>query len=271
MHNWRLIIHPKTNGAMNMAIDESLLESVSAHRTATTLRLYDWDPYTLSLGHAQPFSEINLNALQEYNWGLVRRPTGGKAILHADELTYSITASDDDPIATGNVIESYRRISSGLLNALSIINIEADSKPKDAANQSDSKSPVCFQYPSDYEITYGGKKLIGSAQARKKNGILQHGTVPLFGDIARIVLALNFPNDSEKEKSRQKIISRATTISNILGKVLSWDEMANAMKCGFEQALNITFQLDELSAWEDERSKQIYFEKYSNPEWNERI
>jgi len=271
MYKWRLIIHPKQDGAMNMAIDEALLESVSNHLSPPTLRLYDWDPYTLSLGHAQSYREINIDEINKFKWDIVRRPTGGKAILHADELTYSVTAPDDDPITSGSVIESYRRISLGLLKGLEIIGIHADSKPKDTSRQSDSKSPVCFQYPSDYEITFQGKKLIGSAQARKKNGVLQHGAIPLFGDLSRIVLVLQYSSHKEKELAKKQLLSRATTIEKIKKEHISWDKTAEAVKKGFEEELNILFQQNDLSEMEKKRAQEICTEKYSHPEWTYRI
>ena len=117
-------------GAWNMAVDEAILEFVGRNESPPTLRLFDWNPYTLSLGHAQPVSDVDMASLSELGWGLVRRPTGGRAILHADELTYSICANLDNPIVSGNVIDSYRRISKGLLKALELLDIRADSKPK---------------------------------------------------------------------------------------------------------------------------------------------
>ena len=271
MQNWRLILDPKQDGAINMAIDEALLESVSSHLAPPTLRLYDWKPYTLSLGHAQSYSDVDQEALKSLGWGLVRRPTGGKAILHADELTYSVTASVDNPITSGNVIESYRRISLGLLKALEIIGIHSDSKPKDLSGNAISTSPVCFQFPSDYEITFDGKKLIGSAQARKKNGILQHGAVPLFGDITRIISVLNFHNDQEREIAKSQLLSRAVTVENIINGRINWDQMSDAMKIGFEETLEIKFFQDCLTKWEIERYQQIYSDKYSNSDWTLRI
>ncbi len=124
-----------------MAVDEAILESVSSKIQLPTLRLYDWSPYSLSLGHAQSVSDVDIDELKVRGWTLVRRPTGGKAILHADEITYSICAHADDPTISGSVLESYQKISSALLKALEIIGINADSKQKktgDAASYSRS-------------------------------------------------------------------------------------------------------------------------------------
>ena len=271
METWRLIIHKKQNGAWNMAVDEALLESTAKKNSPPALRLYDWEPYTLSLGYAQAVRDVNINALNRFQWGLVRRPTGGKAILHADELTYSVTAPDDNEIMSGSVVESYQRLSIALLQSLEKIGISADSKPKDEKLLTSQTSSICFQHPSDYEITYNNKKLIGSAQARKKGGVLQHGAVPLFGNITRIIDVLMYPDDQEKESALSRLLDRATTIENILNKNISWNDMSAAMQYGFEKALQITFVQADLTEFEVIRSKEIYEEKYSNEKWTNRI
>jgi lipoate-protein ligase A len=271
MNIWRLIIHPPYDGAWNMAVDEAILECVSSKKQPPTLRLYDWFPYTLSLGHAQPAADVNISALQDHNWSLVRRPTGGRAILHADEMTYSVCAPMDDPTISGSVLESYQKISNALLSALEIIGIQADSKQKKSSDSVLSHDPVCFQFPSDYEITFQDKKLIGSAQARKKNGVLQHGAIPLFGDISRIIDVLRFPNEISRQSAKSRLIQRATTIKESLGKDISWFVLASAISEGFRQKLEIEFVKSSLSKLELARAVQIYHEKYANDAWTVRI
>ncbi len=254
-----------------MAVDEAILESVSAKSQLPTLRLYDWSPYTLSLGHAQPVADVNIPALMKNNWSLVRRPTGGRAILHADEMTYSVCAPNDEWTISGGVLESYQKISNALLNALEIIGIRADSKKKKESDSGLAHDPVCFQYPSDYEITFREKKLIGSAQARKKNGILQHGSIPLFGDISRIIEVLNFSDELNKQEAKERLLQRATTIKGSLGKDISWFEFATAISEGFRQKLGIDFDYSSLSKHELARAEQIYHEKFANDAWTLRI
>lgn len=254
-----------------MAVDEAILESVSSKMQFPTLRLYDWFPYTLSLGHAQHVADVNISTLQDHNWTLVRRPTGGRAILHADEMTYSVCAPLDDPSIGGGVLESYQKISNALLLALEIIGINAESKQKKPSDSTLSQDPVCFQFPSDYEITYKEKKLIGSAQARKKNGVLQHGTIPLFGDITRIIDVLSFSDEISKQNVQTRLIDRATTIKESFGKDVSWFALASAISEGFCRQLDIEFVKSSLSKQELTRSVQIYHEKYANDTWTMRI
>lgn len=268
---WRIIINSPHNGPWNMAVDEALLESISSHDQPPTLRLYDWQPYTLSLGHAQPVGDIDRKALQDRGWDLVRRPTGGRAILHADELTYSVTAPIENPILRGNVIESYRRISTALVEALRLIGLCADSKPKNTEEIHLSKDPVCFQFPSDYEITYHDKKVVGSAQARKKGGILQHGSIPLHGDITRIIEVLNYSDKNNKQQARAKLLERATTIEESLGRHVTWTDMADMMVRGFQEKLGINLVPDNLSKDELNNAIRIYREKYNHIDWTFRI
>ena len=268
---WRLILHPPYDGAWNMAVDEAILESVSSTNEPPTLRLYSWYPYALSLGHVQPISDVDLFELKRKGWSLVRRPTGGRAILHADELTYSVSAPIDNPILKGNVIDSYKRISAALLSALEFIGLKADSKMKNPEDLQLSKDPVCFQYPSDYEITFNGKKIIGSAQARKKNGILQHGSIPLYGDISRIIEVLVLEENRKKESAKQNLNKHASTLQNALGQFVSWSQMADAVIHGFNKELILEFNQSRLSQGEIKRAKEIYSGKYSHDSWTMRI
>ncbi len=271
MEKWRLVMNAPQEGAWNMAVDEAILEFVGRNESPPTLRLFDWNPYTLSLGHAQPVSDVDMASLSELGWGLVRRPTGGRAILHADELTYSICANLDNPIVSGNVIDSYRRISKGLLKALELLDIRADSKPKKESAKKISDHPICFQYPSDYEITYQSKKLIGSAQVRKKNAILQHGAIPLFGEITRILRVLRSDGLNSEQDASTQLQSRATTMEETLGRRLTWSKMAESIIQGFAIAHNIEFFHASLTKGELMRAVQIRKEKYANPEWTNRI
>lgn len=254
-----------------MAVDESILESVIEENQPTTLRLYDWFPYALSLGHSQHFSDIDQPRLQVKGWDLVRRPTGGRAILHADELTYSISSNAENPILKGSVIESYRIISRALLSALENIGLNANSKLKNQDDSLLSKDPICFQFPSDYEITINDKKIVGSAQARKKNGILQHGSIPLYGDITRIISVLNFENEQKMTIAKNSLFQKASTIKDTLGKFISWSQMAHAVILGFKNSFDVDFFQTQLTKQELNRAKVLFFMKYANNSWTLRI
>jgi lipoate-protein ligase A len=270
MNSWRLIITPPARGAWNMALDESILEHIGRGESISTLRLYAWTPACLSLGHAQPFTDVDFSRLKEHSWEVVRRITGGRAILHTDELTYSIIAPSNEPSVEGSVLESYNRIAQVLLAAVQSLEVPVEAK-EGKANIAETPNPICFEVPSTYEITVDGKKLIGSAQARKKNGVLQHGSLPLTGDLTRICQALVFENVSARESASKRLLERATTVESALGREVSWDAASQAFIHAFEAQLGINFEHGELSKSESKRTEELVKEKYDHPSWTERV
>ncbi len=269
---WRLIISNSACGAWNMALDEAILESVVNQKCPPTLRLYAWFPPCLSLGQAQPVRDVDMAALESRGWDLVRRPTGGRAILHTDELTYSVAARQDEPRVSGSILESYRRISAALLHALVILGLSPRADQKyplpDGAQQNGA---VCFEVPSNYEITVNGKKLIGSAQARRSNGILQHGSLPLYGDLTRITQVLAYPDQPSQEVAARRLISHAATVESILGNSPGWEEAANAFRTAFEMKLDLKFIQSDPEADESIRAEELVETKYGNSKWTQRV
>jgi lipoate-protein ligase A len=263
-----------------MAIDEAILEAAGRGAVPPTLRLYTWQPPCLSLGYAQSASVVSQAALARRGWDMVRRPTGGRAILHTDELTYSVCGPQSDPRLTGGVLESYKKLSQALLCALRLLGmpVEALEKPvmlpTDTASleaDNGSSNPVCFEAPSNYEITVGGKKLVGSAQARRKEGVLQHGSLPLYGDLSRIVQALAFADEAARAAAARRLLARAMTAEQVLGRPLGWEEAAQAFAAAFEETLDLKLEAGELTEAEHWRAGQLLEEKYANPSWTLRI
>src|SRR5438105_4494622 len=125
LEHWRLIVDPARDGAANMAIDEAILTAVGRGDVPPTLRLYRWEPACLSLGYSQHASDADLSRIEARGWHLVRRQTGGRAILHIDELTYSVALPINHPLVAGTIVDSYRRLSSALLAALEYICLDA--------------------------------------------------------------------------------------------------------------------------------------------------
>ncbi len=272
LSSWRLLQTSPARGAWNMAVDEAVLEAIGRKESLPTLRLYAWKPPCLSLGYSQPFTDVDQISLSARDWDLVRRPTGGRAILHTDELTYSVMGPAEDPRLTGNVLESYRKLAEALLVALRLLGLPAESLPEAASVPGRAQSgPVCFEVPSNYEITVDGKKLIGSAQARRKEGVLQHGSLPLFGDLRRITHALSFPDEKSREQSGERLLAKATTIETALGSRCSWEQAAQAFASGFRQTLNLELLPGSLTPAEQDRAARLVEEKYANPAWTERV
>lgn len=267
---WRLLMDSPAAGAWNMAVDEALLETVVRGESLPTLRLYGWTPACLSLGLAQPYKDVDLPRLKAHGWDVVRRPTGGRAILHVDELTYSVTAPPGEPRVQGSILESYQRLAGALVTAVRALGLPVEIEQHGPAVGAE-KGPVCFEVPSAYEIVVGGKKLVGSAQARKRHGVLQHGTLPLHGDLTRITQALVFANQAAREDAAQKLLARATTVESVLGRVIAWETAAQAFVEAFESQLGIKFERGELSSGEKARAEELVQKKYGHPDWMERV
>jgi lipoyl(octanoyl) transferase len=268
---WRLFITPPAPGAWNMAVDEVILEAVEQKKAPPCIRFYAWDPPCLSIGYAQPSTDIDLARLSALGWNWVRRPTGGRAILHTDELTYSLTAHLSDPRVSGGVLESYQRLSAALLAALHSLHIPAEAQPNRKPARNQENGAVCFEVPSNYEIVVQGKKLIGSAQVRRKNTLLQHGSFPLKGDLTRITQVLAFSDEQNRNDSANSLLSHATTAEAVLGTELIWQDAADAFINAFNNELNLELTQAELSDQEIIRVKELVQGKYSHPSWLSRI
>lgn len=265
MRQWHLIYDSPMIGARNMAIDEYLLTAVSQREMLPTLRFYAWNPPCLSLGYGQKSDDIDKVRIKEMGWDITRRLTGGRAILHTQELTYSLALPNDHSIAKGGIIESYQRISQALLHGMDSLGVQSQADKR--ADDVDLKNlgAVCFEMASHYEITAPDhRKLIGSAQVRRKYGLLQHGTIPLNGDIAQICDALIYPNEIEREEARYHVRERATTLAEATGQYFDWGTVAEAIRRGFEQVFEVEF-VDAPPLDEDE-IQRLTRESYANPE-----
>ncbi|WP_119072601.1 lipoate--protein ligase family protein [Aggregatilinea lenta] len=264
---WRLLVTGTTDGPSNMAIDHAIMDAVAEGRVPPTLRFYAWDPACLSLGFMQPLADVDRARLAVCGWDVVRRITGGRAILHTDELTYSVTVKDDHPVVEGDIIKSYRRLSTALCHGLDQLGaaVESDRRVEGAGK---AKGPVCFEVPSHYEITAGGKKLIGSAQVRKVGTVLQHGSIPLTGDIARICDALVFESEQKRAEARKKVHRRATTVEEVLGRTIGWDEAVSVFSASFAEVFDLALEPGDLTPDEQARATALRAEQYAAEDWN---
>jgi lipoate-protein ligase A len=260
---FRLIYDREHGGAANMARDEAISRAVSAGAQLPALRLYGWVPPAISLGQSQRIASVDEAACAADGVGIVRRVTGGLAILHTDELTYSVALPIDHPLAEGDVMTSYRRIAGAIVRALQMLGV-SDANADRVAKEDKAKGPVCFEAPSDYEVTGGGKKLVGSAQWRRVDGVLQHGSLPLHGDIARVCAYLfDAPGPDA-------VRARAGTLNDVLGRDVPWDEAAGAWRRAFADVLDIHFVEGVLSDEEAHCAGELIATKYGNGAWTKR-
>jgi len=256
------------NGPMNMAIDEAIAIEVSKGDSPPTLRFYRWDPPTLSLGYFQKANkEVDFDGLKKRGVGLVRRPTGGRAVLHDEEITYSIILKEDYKNIPYSITESYRVLSEPLLNGLKRMGLEPYMmKPLNTGRN--HTTSACFDAPSSYEIIVNNKKIIGSAQKRFYGVILQHGSIPYRMDIDKLFDCLRFDDPGRKEILKRYFKMKATSIFDELGKELTWEEMTSIFIEEYRKHFNVDIVYTGLTDQELELSKELYKQKYNTDQWN---
>ncbi|MDA1196576.1 MAG: biotin/lipoate A/B protein ligase family protein [Nanoarchaeota archaeon] len=251
-----IITKPKT-GAENMAIDEALLQLCKE----PVIRFYQWIPKAISIGYAQDIEkEINLDFCKQNNIKMVRRLTGGKAVLHDQEVTYSFVAPIDKIDLPKQVNESYRVIADALVYALKTLNIDAVMKkqPERLATS------ICFNSSNWYELEVNNKKISGSAQRRINNKILQHGPILLDFDAelnAKCFKTMNELDTKEQLKKR---------ITSLKKEATTPQQLINALKKGFEHTFNTKLQLTELTDEERVLANKLTVEKYTTDKWNKK-
>jgi len=254
----RMIIQGPENAFFNMALDESISEAVREHSSPPTLRLYRWDTPSLSIGHFQKISDIDTDYCSSKNYPVVRRQTGGRAILHDEELTYSLSAPKGLPMFGESLMENYTMISRALIAALHANNISARAsfERKKGTMQRD---PACFKAVSFAEITIDGKKLIGSAQKRFSNGFMQHGSILFDLDTVKLSRILRYKNSEE--------FSGIGTMKEYAPE-LSYEDLAVSLKSSFEKTLGVKLITDNPTKQELNMAGKLQKEKYSSKKWN---
>lgn len=269
---WHFINSGKCTPSYNMALDQALLEWHSEGLIGPVLRFYEWEPATLSIGYFQNVEkEINMEQVQKHNLGFVRRPTGGRGVLHEHELTYSVIVTESYPNMPETVTEAYRVISGGLLEGFKNLGLDAHFSIPESDEEKDHlkkpKSAVCFDAPSWYELVVEGKKVAGSAQTRQKGVILQHGAILLSLDEEKLVSLFKFASDEQRDRMRVGLREKAVAIDELAGRSVTAEESAAAFSKGFEQALNMKLELLTLTEEQIRYVKEIENAKYGNDEW----
>ena len=270
---WHFINSGPRSAAYNMALDEALLNWHSKGEIGPVLRFYEWEPATLSIGYFQQVErDIRIEQVKKEGFGFVRRQTGGRGVLHDDELTYSVIVSEKYPNMPETVTEAYRVISQGLLEGFRLLGFQAEfSVPQSEEEQAALKRPksgVCFDAPSWYELVVEGKKIAGSAQTRQKGVILQHGAILRHLDIDRLISLFRFPSEEAKQRMYDSLPQRAVAIDQLTERDIPIDELVRAFSKGFEKALHITLQPYTLTKEQEEEVHQLMEEKYANDAWN---
>jgi lipoate-protein ligase A len=228
MQIWRLIDSGVLDGSENMAIDEAILEAHMRGMTPPTLRFYRWKSPTLSVGYAQSYSPEEILACEKAGVSWVRRPTGGRAVFHGDELTYSVVVSADYGVS-GSIQGTYRQISQALVTGLQLLGVEAALKP---GSQKGASGRACFAATTQADLGYREHKLVGSAQLRRGGCLLQHGSIPRHLDRAFHEGFLG--------------PSHATSLEEVLGYLPTWEQSILALREGFERYFGVVLVSCEL-------------------------
>ena len=251
---WRVLEDSLQGGEFNMAVDRAILVACETGRVPPTLRLYGWDRPTLSVGYAQDLSkEIETGRCRELNIPVVRRPTGGRALLHCQEVTYTLIAPIPHPEFPSSLLGTYRKIAQALLAGLGHVGVQdaALAPVRGHSRTGDSfRSPSCLASLNHGEIEVQGAKLIGSAQRRTNRAFLQHGSIPIRCDRTLMHSLLKFSHANSRFNSVKTLKQKATTLSECLGRDISFKEVAQAMLDGFRQTFKGEWVCGHLTPFE---------------------
>lgn len=231
---WRLIPYDEFDGATNMAIDEEILEAHIRGEAPPTLRVYGFKPAAVTIGLSQKMDDTLVASIQSRGIDVVRRPTGGRAVLHLDDLTYSFVGSDTTRggFLSTSISESYRQISQGLIAAFAELGISTELGATGVAYR---HLADCFMATTGCDLHHAGTKLIGSAQVRRKGAVLQHGSVPLKQDPTLMPMLLGEPISAA---------ARHTNLFEIAGREISFAKLQSVFQSGFEKAFDVSLVVE---------------------------
>lgn len=267
---WRLIRSGPSTGACNMALDEALLESVAAGRSLPILRLYGWSPPTVTLGYFQRAeAAVNLEVCRTMGLDVVRRITGGRAVLHDREVTYSVISPERTALFPGGILENYRviaRVLQQTLDSFGLTTLLAPGRSRGSGGNGAQQS-ACFTAPATYELLHAGCKLTGSAQKRQGDAFLQHGSIPVELDPVCLFRAL----DTEQRLSPQaggEVLARSVGwLNRWLPQPVTIDDVEERLLASIARQWDLCLVEEEPAAAEQERSAQLAAEKYGNASW----
>ncbi|HHO5722180.1 TPA: biotin/lipoate A/B protein ligase family protein [Staphylococcus aureus] len=268
---WNFINTGSKDAYYNMAMDEALLNFVSRGEIDPVIRFYTWNPATLSIGYFQRLQkEIDIDKVKVKGFGLVRRQTGGRGVLHDKELTYSVIVPESHPNMPSTVTEAYRVISQGLLEGFKNLGFDTyfavPKTPEERQKLKQPRSSVCFDAPSWYELVVEGRKIAGSAQTRQKGVILQHGSILQDIDIDELFDMFIYKNERLKLKMKEAFVEKAVAINDISDEHITISQMEEAFEKGFKKGLNIELKPLELTEAQLAEVEELT-EKYRSDEW----
>jgi lipoate-protein ligase A len=242
---WRFLNTGLNSGEINMRFDELLASRLDAGRGTQTVRIYRWKPWAVSLGYNQKAGDLDTALCAREGVDIVRRPTGGRAILHAEELTYSVVMLAERK----SVLQLYNAISLALVRGLGLFGVDVTlqkSQPDFRSEYRQASSVPCFTSSARYEIEWKGRKLVGSAQRRFSDGtqdvVLQHGSILCGPAHRRLVEYIPYGDPAAGEKMRSEMMEKTVDLSEICGHAIDYEVLGRAIRAGFEQEWQLTFE-----------------------------
>ena len=263
---WRLILDGPRDAFMNMAIDEAIFTHAREEHSGPTLRFFQWEKPSISFGYAVKVEkELNIHHCRQQNIPIVRRITGGGVVFHQCDITFSLIFPQDIVPDGESVLDSYKFINQIFILGLKSFGITGNfyDMSRQKGDMAEGEN-VCFIKPTQYDVIYEGKKLVGNAQRRKKNYILNHGSLLFSNDYMKLLPCLNVANP-------EKMTENAITIESIMGKNAGREDVIKSIMEGFVKKLGIIFVQESISPAEQEYAERYYQEKYSTYQWNFRF
>lgn len=248
-----------------MAVDEVLLDGVAAGSAPPTLRFYSWTPPCLSLGYFQPSDAVDLDGCRVLGVDIVRRPTGGRAILHDRELTYAVALPASMLGHDFGVLPSYYRLSLALHDGLHRLGIPARLAPVTEEPSGAVQGPACFDRPSAHEILLDGRKLVGSAQVRRGGALLQHGSILIEPRVENLVACLRQPDGSGRTRLAEGVAGLAEVGD------FQPSEVAEAIADAFAERFGIGMVESPLRPEELAAAGALAESKYQAAAWTDRV
>jgi lipoate-protein ligase A len=271
-NRWRFLNSRFGNAFFNMAVDEAVARSVERGTSPPTLRVFGWSPPAISFGYAQRVErDVSLEKCRRAGIDWVRRPTGGRAVLHWNELTYSVLCTADDSHLGGKILEAYEKISVCLVAGIRRLGVDARFEPHRQRLPSPRGERVanpCFSSTAQFEVVVEGKKLVGSAQRRMGSVLLQHGSLLIGPEHKRIVDLMPYGDARVKAHFRQELDAHTLSLEEIVGRAVQFEEVAQVLREGFEERLDVALEEAQLSPEEAKEAERLTAEKYGAEAWN---
>lgn len=263
----RVVSTPGCSAAYNMAVDEVLFDARGRDPEMMSLRIYTWRPPAVSIGYGQEAEkEIDPVRCDRYGIELVRRITGGRAVLHDQELTYSLVAPESNPALGGRSGVMLRAVSEALAGTLKHFGIRTELAMEGRCG-SGGNSDVCFTATGRYEITVDGRKLAGSAQRRSRGYVLQHGSL-LLGPGHRRLPLLMPAHELERRETIARLLNRRTiSVAELIPELPSFEEWTDRLTRSMLDRLNVEGRTDVLDAEEQRAAEALSRTRYGNPDW----